>query len=46
MFEASLRGNQAKLNHYLDGVPGCGARTEGKIREEFFKSIELITEMI
>jgi hypothetical protein len=46
MFEASLRDNQAKLNHYLDGVPGCGARTERDIREQFFKSIHLITEKI
>ena len=36
MFEASLRGNKAKLNHYLDGVPGCGARTERDIRGQFF----------
>ena len=46
MFEASLRGNIAKLNHYLDGVPGCGARTEREIRKEFFKSIKLIVQMI
>ena len=46
MFEASLRGNQAKLNHYLDGVPGCGARTEREIRAKFFESISIITEMI
>lgn len=46
MFEASLRGNQAKLCHYLDGVPCCGARTEREIRKQFFRSIKLITEMI
>lgn len=46
MFEASLRGNMAKLNHYLDGVPGCGARTERDIRTQFFESIKFIAEMI
>ena len=46
MFEASLRGNKAKLNHYLDGVPGCGARTERDIRGQFFKSINLISDKI
>ena len=44
VFEASLRGNKAKLSHYLDGVPGCGTSTERRIREQFFRSITLITE--
>ena len=46
IFEASLRGNQAKLCHYLDGVPCCGARTEREIRNQFFRAINLITQMI
>jgi len=33
MWEASLRGNKALLNHYLDGVPGCDARTAQCIRK-------------
>jgi hypothetical protein len=43
---ASLRGNKSKLCHYLDGVPGCGARTESEIRKQFFNTIQLVKEMI
>lgn len=43
---ASLRGNKSKLCHYLDGVPGCGARTESEIRKQFFNTIELVKEML
>ena len=43
-FRSSFRGCKARLNHYLDGVPGCGARTEKKITEKFFESIYLISE--
>jgi len=42
----SLRGNKSKLCHYLDGVPGCGARTESEIRKQFFTTIQLVKEMI
>jgi len=46
MFDASLRGNKAELGHYLDGVPGCGFKTERRIRDEFFKTITVVTEFV
>jgi len=46
LLEASLRCYKGTVSHYLDGVPGCGARTEHAIRTQFFETITLITERL